>query len=89
MKALATTIDEDELDGLRDQFDAIDIDKNGAISLEEMRQVRRKQKPLTQVKRFHYMTAILVCSISTGSCERCSLETEGCKSCRDSSSSKY
>lgn len=42
-KALATTIDEDELDDLRDQFDAIDIDKNGSISLEEMRQVRRKQ----------------------------------------------
>lgn len=43
LEALATTIDEDELDDLRDQFDAIDIDKNGAISLEEMRQVRRRQ----------------------------------------------
>ncbi|VVB10075.1 unnamed protein product [Arabis nemorensis] len=45
LKALATTIDEDELDDLRDQFDAIDIDKNGAISLEEMRQALAKDLP--------------------------------------------
>lgn len=38
-QALASTIDEEELADLRDQFDAIDVDKNGAISLEEMRQV--------------------------------------------------
>ncbi|KFK30239.1 hypothetical protein AALP_AA7G235500 [Arabis alpina] len=45
LRALATTIDEDELDDLRDQFDAIDIDKNGAISLEEMRQALAKDLP--------------------------------------------
>lgn len=38
-QALAGTLDEEELADLRDQFDAIDVDKNGAISLEEMRQV--------------------------------------------------
>lgn len=38
-QALAGTLDEDELADLRDQFDAIDVDKNGSISLEEMRQV--------------------------------------------------
>ncbi|KAJ0240754.1 Calcium-dependent protein kinase 18 [Hirschfeldia incana] len=45
LKALATTIDENELDDLRDQFDAIDIDKNGSISLEEMRQALAKDIP--------------------------------------------
>ncbi|KAG7544887.1 EF-hand domain [Arabidopsis suecica] len=45
LRALATTIDEDELDDLRDQFDAIDIDKNGSISLEEMRQALAKDVP--------------------------------------------
>jgi len=35
---LASTLNEDELADLRDQFDAIDVDKNGSISLEEMRQ---------------------------------------------------
>ena len=39
LQALASTIDEEELADLKDQFDAIDVDKNGAISLEEMRQV--------------------------------------------------
>lgn len=38
-QALASTLDEEELADLRDQFHAIDVDKNGAISLEEMRQV--------------------------------------------------
>lgn len=38
-QALASTLDEDELADLKDQFDAIDVDKNGSISLEEMRQV--------------------------------------------------
>lgn len=38
-QALASTFDEEELADLRDQFHAIDVDKNGAISLEEMRQV--------------------------------------------------
>ena len=39
LQALASTINEEELADLKDQFDAIDVDKNGAISLEEMRQV--------------------------------------------------
>ncbi|KAL0381354.1 UNVERIFIED_CONTAM: Calcium-dependent protein kinase [Sesamum angustifolium] len=38
LRALASTLDEEELADLRDQFDAIDVDKNGVISLEEMRQ---------------------------------------------------
>lgn len=38
-QALASTLDEEELSDIRDQFDAIDVDKNGVISLEEMRQV--------------------------------------------------
>ncbi|KAG6603911.1 Calcium-dependent protein kinase 16, partial [Cucurbita argyrosperma subsp. sororia] len=38
LRALASTIGEEELADLRDQFDAIDVDKNGSISLEEMRQ---------------------------------------------------
>ncbi|XP_074308590.1 calcium-dependent protein kinase 28-like [Silene latifolia] len=36
--ALAKTLNEEELADLRDQFDAIDVDKSGTISLEEMRQ---------------------------------------------------
>ncbi|KAJ9703713.1 hypothetical protein PVL29_005135 [Vitis rotundifolia] len=39
LRALASTLDDEELSDLRDQFDAIDVDKNGSISLEEMRQV--------------------------------------------------
>lgn len=39
LQALASTLGEEELADLRDQFDAIDVDKNGSISLEEMRQV--------------------------------------------------
>ncbi|XP_010489430.1 PREDICTED: calcium-dependent protein kinase 16 [Camelina sativa] len=45
LRALATTLDEEELADLRDQFDAIDVDKNGAISLEEMRQALAKDHP--------------------------------------------
>lgn len=40
LQALASTIDDEELADLKDQFSAIDVDKNGAISLEEMRQVK-------------------------------------------------
>lgn len=40
MQALASTLDEAEISDLKDQFDAIDVDKNGSISLEEMRQVK-------------------------------------------------
>uniref|UniRef100_A0A5B6ZR24 non-specific serine/threonine protein kinase n=1 Tax=Davidia involucrata TaxID=16924 RepID=A0A5B6ZR24_DAVIN len=45
LRALATTLGDDELADLRDQFDAIDVDKNGAISLEEMRQALAKDLP--------------------------------------------
>ncbi|KAK4426729.1 Calcium-dependent protein kinase [Sesamum alatum] len=45
LRALASTLDEEELADLRDQFDAIDVDKNGAISLEEMRQALAKDLP--------------------------------------------
>lgn len=39
LQALASTLNKEELADLKDQFDAIDVDKNGSISLEEMRQV--------------------------------------------------
>ncbi|GAB2279442.1 Calcium-dependent protein kinase 18 [Dionaea muscipula] len=45
LRALATTLNEEELADLRDQFDAIDVDKNGVISLEEMRQALAKDLP--------------------------------------------
>lgn len=45
LRALASTLNEDELADLRDQFDAIDVDKSGSISLEEMRQALAKDVP--------------------------------------------
>jgi calcium-dependent protein kinase len=45
LRALASTIGAEELADLRDQFDAIDEDKSGAISLEEMRQALSKDLP--------------------------------------------
>ncbi|KAL8143376.1 hypothetical protein V2J09_016408 [Rumex salicifolius] len=45
LRALASSINEDERANLRDQFDAIDMDKNGVISLEEMRQALAKDLP--------------------------------------------
>ncbi|CAN8251328.1 unnamed protein product [Cochlearia groenlandica] len=45
LRALASTLDEAEISDLRDQFDAIDGDKNGVISLEEMRQALAKDLP--------------------------------------------
>ncbi|XP_010557652.1 PREDICTED: calcium-dependent protein kinase 28-like isoform X2 [Tarenaya hassleriana] len=45
LRALASTLDEAEIADLRDQFDAIDVDKNGVISLEEMRQALAKDLP--------------------------------------------
>ncbi|KAG6385885.1 hypothetical protein SASPL_154768 [Salvia splendens] len=45
LRALAGTIDKEELADLQDQFDAIDVDKNGSISLEEMRQALAKDLP--------------------------------------------
>ncbi|KAK7830828.1 calcium-dependent protein kinase 16 [Quercus suber] len=45
LRALASTIDDEELADLKDQFSAIDVDKNGSISLEEMRQALAKDLP--------------------------------------------
>ncbi|CAI0461680.1 unnamed protein product [Linum tenue] len=45
LRALASTLGEEELADLKDQFDAIDVDKNGSISLEEMRQALAKDLP--------------------------------------------
>ncbi|XP_038974560.1 calcium-dependent protein kinase 18-like isoform X2 [Phoenix dactylifera] len=45
LRALASALNEDELAALHDQFDAIDVDKNGAISLEEMRHALAKDLP--------------------------------------------
>ncbi|KAE8010617.1 hypothetical protein FH972_006974 [Carpinus fangiana] len=45
LRALASTLDEAELSDLKDQFDAIDVDKNGSISLDEMRQALAKDLP--------------------------------------------
>ncbi|KAE8696188.1 Calcium-dependent protein kinase 16 [Hibiscus syriacus] len=45
LRALASTLNEEEIADLRDQFDAIDVDKNGSISLEEMRQALAKDIP--------------------------------------------
>lgn len=39
MQALASTLDGSEISDLRDQFNAIDMDRNGTITLEEMRTV--------------------------------------------------
>jgi hypothetical protein len=36
---LASTLDSDEISDLRDQFDAMDMDRNGTITLDEMRTV--------------------------------------------------
>ncbi|XP_074560876.1 calcium-dependent protein kinase 18-like [Curcuma longa] len=45
LRAIASTLDEHELADLRDQFQLIDIDKSGSISLEEMRQALAKDVP--------------------------------------------
>ncbi|KAI4314753.1 hypothetical protein L6164_027630 [Bauhinia variegata] len=45
LRALASTLNEEEIADLKDQFQAIDVDKNGAISLEEMRQALAKDLP--------------------------------------------
>ncbi|CAA6673489.1 unnamed protein product [Spirodela intermedia] len=42
LRALASTLNPEELADLRDQFNAIDVDKNGSISLEEMRHALSK-----------------------------------------------
>nr|XP_043606827.1 calcium-dependent protein kinase 28-like [Erigeron canadensis] len=45
LRALASTLDEEEISNLKDQFHAMDVDKSGAISLEEMRQALAKDLP--------------------------------------------
>lgn len=40
-QALASTLESDEIRDLRDQFDAMDVDRNGTITLEEIKHVRR------------------------------------------------
>ncbi|KAF8012621.1 hypothetical protein BT93_I0705 [Corymbia citriodora subsp. variegata] len=45
LRALASTLDEEELADLKDQFAAIDVDKNGSISLEEMREALAQDLP--------------------------------------------
>ncbi|CAA7399639.1 unnamed protein product [Spirodela intermedia] len=45
LRALASTLNPEEMANLRDQFDAIDVDRNGAISLEEMRHALAKDLP--------------------------------------------
>ncbi|KAL5200253.1 hypothetical protein ABZP36_021456 [Zizania latifolia] len=45
LRALASTLKEEELADLKDQFDAIDVDKSGSISIEEMRHALAKDLP--------------------------------------------
>jgi calcium-dependent protein kinase len=45
VQALASTVNEEELADLKDQFDAIDVDKSGSISIEEMRHALAKDLP--------------------------------------------
>lgn len=47
MQALASTLDSSDIADLRDQFNAIDIDRNGTITLEEMREALQKDRPWT------------------------------------------
>ncbi|XP_042452697.1 calcium-dependent protein kinase 4-like isoform X2 [Zingiber officinale] len=43
--AIASTLDEEELADLKDQFQVIDVDKSGLISFEEMKQALAKDVP--------------------------------------------
>lgn len=45
LRALASTLNSEELSDLHDQFNAIDVDKNGTISLEELKQALAKDVP--------------------------------------------
>ncbi|KAE8771090.1 calcium-dependent protein kinase 16-like [Hordeum vulgare] len=45
LRALTSTVNEEELVDLKDQFDAIDVDKSGSISIEEMRHALAKDLP--------------------------------------------
>jgi calcium-dependent protein kinase len=42
---LASTLDAHEISDLRDQFDAMDMDRNGTITLDEMRIALQKDRP--------------------------------------------
>ncbi|XP_024396742.1 calcium-dependent protein kinase 18 [Physcomitrium patens] len=45
LRALASTLEDSDIADLRDQFNAIDIDRNGTITLEEMREALQKDRP--------------------------------------------
>ncbi|CAK9868918.1 unnamed protein product [Sphagnum jensenii] len=45
LQALASTLDSGEISDLRDQFDAMDMDRNGTITLDEMRIALQKDQP--------------------------------------------
>ncbi|CAM6050580.1 unnamed protein product [Sphagnum compactum] len=45
LRALASTLDKTEIADLRDQFEAIDVDGNGVITLEEMKKALAEDKP--------------------------------------------
>ena len=63
LQALASTLDEEELADLKDQFDAIDVDKNGSISLEEMRQVGLHMMGFCNVDIHKVHVSASICSI--------------------------
>ncbi|KAJ7532156.1 hypothetical protein O6H91_14G074400 [Diphasiastrum complanatum] len=44
-RALASTLDPEEIADLRDQFNAIDMDKSGTITLEEIKEALAKDRP--------------------------------------------
>ncbi|EFJ31885.1 hypothetical protein SELMODRAFT_449435, partial [Selaginella moellendorffii] len=46
-RALATTLEPEEIHNLRDQFNIIDVDGSGTITLEEIRQALLKDRPWT------------------------------------------
>ncbi|XP_062189143.1 calcium-dependent protein kinase 18 isoform X2 [Phragmites australis] len=52
LRALASTLNAEELSDLRDQFNAIDIDKNGTISLEELKQIDSNTDGLVDFEEF-------------------------------------
>ncbi|KAJ0770871.1 putative non-specific serine/threonine protein kinase [Helianthus annuus] len=45
LRALARLLDEEEISDLKDQFNVIDVDKDGAITLEEIRDAFAKSLP--------------------------------------------
>eukprot|EP00243_Klebsormidium_subtile_P000288 TRINITY_DN104_c0_g1_i1.p1 TRINITY_DN104_c0_g1~~TRINITY_DN104_c0_g1_i1.p1 ORF type:complete len:510 (+),score=159.60 TRINITY_DN104_c0_g1_i1:723-2252(+) len=51
MRALATTLEDDELVDLKDQFEAIDLEQRGTITLEELKKVLVKNKPYKILQR--------------------------------------